>query len=87
MTTSHGGLLQVESTFESVEQAKQKFDKKQNVLKVKGKRKRRKPNKKGNQDPTNDSGTKRVDSGPQYGDPGAVMAAVGKNFVNKNGGV
>ncbi|XP_066257331.1 uncharacterized protein [Euwallacea similis] len=77
MTTSHGGLLQVESTFESVEQAKQQFDKKQNVLKLKGKRKKRKPNK---HEVTNDEESSHSVV-PQYGDPGAVMAAVGAGMI------
>lgn len=77
MTTSHGGLLQVESTFESVEEAKQNFDHKQNSLKIKAKRKRRKPLKK-NANKGVESSSQNVGIVPQYADPGAVMAAVGK---------
>ncbi|XP_050303578.1 uncharacterized protein LOC126741243 [Anthonomus grandis grandis] len=79
MTTSHGGLLQVESTFESVEQAKQKFDKKQHTLKVKSKRKRRRTKKNGNSVTQKDSQNRQTT--PHYGDPGAVMAAVGAGMI------
>ncbi|KAL1505629.1 hypothetical protein ABEB36_005150 [Hypothenemus hampei] len=78
MTTSHGGLLQVESTFESVEQAKQNFDKKQNVLKLKAKRKRRKSVKKNS---NSQDSSQNVNEVAQYGDPGAVMAAVGAGMI------
>lgn len=77
MTTSHGGLLQVESTFESVEQAKQNFDKKQGTLKIKAKRKRRKTYKKNANKPV-ENASQKLEGAPQFADPGAVMAAVGK---------
>ncbi|KAH1028041.1 uncharacterized protein LOC109543984 [Dendroctonus ponderosae] len=80
MTTSHGGLLQVESTFESVEEAKQNFDHKQNGLKIKAKRKRRKPLKK-NANKGVESSSQNVGIVPQYADPGAVMAAVGAGMI------
>ncbi|XP_060530463.1 uncharacterized protein LOC132704470 [Cylas formicarius] len=83
MTTSHGGLLQVASTSESVEQSKEKLDKK-NRLKNKSKRKRRKNNKNKvkiglnqiTQTPT------QVASIPRgHTDPSAVMAAVGAGLI------
>ncbi|XP_030750324.1 uncharacterized protein LOC115878099 isoform X1 [Sitophilus oryzae] len=80
MTTSHGGLLQVESTFDSVEQAKQKFDQKQNSIKIKTKKRRKVAKKKIpqllDQSQTTIATVPRVNA-----DPSAIMAAVGAGII------
>ena len=74
MTTSHGGLLQVESTFQTVEQARRQLSKKQKL-----KKKQSKPAKPIRQvaAPTVTTTTRR-NSGP---DSSALLAAVGAGMI------
>lgn len=79
MTTSHGGLLQVESTFESVEQAQRKYQKQQkNKIK-----KRKRPNgqikkkKKVIKEITDST----ITTVPRSTDSSAVLAAVGAGMI------
>ncbi|CAH0560675.1 unnamed protein product [Brassicogethes aeneus] len=83
MTTSHGGMLQVESTFETVEQSQKKFAKKQKLKK----RRNRRPQKTGQkqslklqQQPQKISlpTVARRNTGP---DSSAVLAAVGAGMI------
>ncbi|CAG9854899.1 unnamed protein product [Phyllotreta striolata] len=75
MTTSHGGLLQVESTFEPVEQAQQKFSK---LQKLKNKRKRPGQHKKKRKNVR-----RAQESAPRStgSDSGAVIAGVGAGLI------
>ncbi|XP_056648691.1 uncharacterized protein LOC130453111, partial [Diorhabda sublineata] len=76
MTTSHGGLLQVESSLESVEQAQKKMEKLQNLKK---KRRRRPINlKKRKKIETFNAVSKTV---PRSTDSGAVLAGVGAGLI------
>ncbi|XP_076255559.1 uncharacterized protein LOC143193304 isoform X2 [Rhynchophorus ferrugineus] len=70
MTTAHGGLLQVESTFDSVEQSKKKFDQKNNTNKNKTKKRRKNIKKKFNEQQLTTVPT------VHKADPEAIMAAV-----------
>lgn len=79
MTTSHGGLLQVESTFESVEQAHKKYQKQQKDKTKKRKRlngllKRKKKVVKNATDST-------VTAAPRSSDSSAVLAAMGGGII------
>lgn len=76
MTTSHGGLLQVESTFEPVEQALKKFRKMQ---KIKNKRKRPSQLKKKKKIQTLQTVHKVIPRSTS--DSGAVLAGVGAGLI------
>lgn len=79
MTTSHGGLLQVESTFESVEQAQKKFLKQQKN-KVK---KRKRPNGqiKRKKKVVKEITDSTITTIPRSTDRSAVLAAVGAGMI------
>lgn len=76
MTTSHGGLLQVESTFQTVEQSRKAFNKKQK-LKRKTQQKKKRPVRQ-QALPSTTLTTTRKSSGP---DSSAVLAAVGAGMI------
>lgn len=79
MTTSHGGLLQVESTFESVEQAQKKFQKQQkNKIK---KRKRPSSSVKRKKKVVKEVTDSTITTVPRSSDRSAVLAAVGAGMI------
>lgn len=79
MTTSHGGLLQVDSTAESVEQAHKKFQKQQSD---KTKKKRKRPHgQKRKKKVIKSAGNTTVTTQPRSTNSSPVLAAVGTGVI------